>query len=180
MYMWRAVDSAGQVLDVTVQPKRDKAAAAKLLRRLLKWQGFAPMSLSLTNTGLTARRWQMTGFSGRHEHDLRPSTGPKTRTSRGDDGSARRRASNRRFVAIHAAVYNVVNVQGHLIRRATLHSCRAEVYPACQSAQDWVPLIGVEKDWMPITPNTGSLSHCESQSSSISSPVGGCSLCNEK
>jgi hypothetical protein len=95
MYMWRAVDSAGQVLDVTVQPKRDKAAAAKLLRRLLKWQGFAPMSLSLTNTGLTARRWQMTGFSGRHEHDLRPSTGPKTRTSRGDDGSARRRASNR-------------------------------------------------------------------------------------
>jgi hypothetical protein len=89
-------------------------------------------------------------------------------------------ASARRFVAIHAAVYNVVNVQGHLIRRATLHSCRAEVYPACQSAQDWVPLIGVEKDWMPITPKTGSLSHCESQSSSISSPVGGCSLCNEK
>jgi putative transposase len=89
-------------------------------------------------------------------------------------------ASARRFVAIHAAVYNVVNVQGHLIRRATLHSCRAEVYPACQSAQDWVPLIGIEKDWRPITPKTGSLFHCESQSSSISSPVGGCSLCNEK
>ena len=42
MYMWRAVDSEGEVLDVTVQPRRDKAAAAKLLRRLLKRQGFAP------------------------------------------------------------------------------------------------------------------------------------------
>ena len=41
MYMWRAVDSEGEVLDVMVQPRRDKAAAVKLLRKLLKRQGFA-------------------------------------------------------------------------------------------------------------------------------------------
>ena len=39
--MWRAVDSEGEVLDVMVQPRRDKAAAVKLLRKLLKRQGFA-------------------------------------------------------------------------------------------------------------------------------------------
>ncbi len=42
MDMWRAVDSEGEVLDVLVQPRRDKTAALKLLRKLLKRQGFAP------------------------------------------------------------------------------------------------------------------------------------------
>ena len=42
MYMWRAVDSEGEVLDVLVQRRRDKAAALNLLRKLLKRQGFAP------------------------------------------------------------------------------------------------------------------------------------------
>src|SRR5207302_8164054 len=42
MYMWRAVDSEGEVLEVLVQPRRDRAAALKLLRKLLKRQGFAP------------------------------------------------------------------------------------------------------------------------------------------
>jgi transposase-like protein len=42
MYMWRAVDGEGEVLDVLVQPRRDKAAALKLLRKLLKRQRFAP------------------------------------------------------------------------------------------------------------------------------------------
>src|ERR1700693_4256094 len=42
MYMWRPVDSEGEVLEVWVQPRRDRAAALKLLRKLLKRQGFAP------------------------------------------------------------------------------------------------------------------------------------------
>jgi putative transposase len=33
MYMWRAVDSEGEVLDVPVQQRRDKAAALKLLQK---------------------------------------------------------------------------------------------------------------------------------------------------
>jgi transposase-like protein len=39
MYLWRAVDSEGEVLDLLVQPRRNKAAALKLLRKLLKKQG---------------------------------------------------------------------------------------------------------------------------------------------
>ena len=42
MFMWRAVDSEGEVLDVLVQKRRNKAAALKLLRKLLKNQGFMP------------------------------------------------------------------------------------------------------------------------------------------
>src|SRR3954451_12089755 len=36
MYLWRAVDSEGEILDVLVRPRRDKAAALKLMRRVLK------------------------------------------------------------------------------------------------------------------------------------------------
>src|SRR4051812_44725334 len=42
MYLWRAVDAEGEVLDVLVQPKRDRRAAQKLMRKLLKKQGTAP------------------------------------------------------------------------------------------------------------------------------------------
>src|SRR3954451_2876159 len=42
MYLWRAVDAEGEVLDVLVQPKRDRRAAQKLMRKLLKKQGMAP------------------------------------------------------------------------------------------------------------------------------------------
>ena len=42
MYLWRAVDSEGEVLDLLVQSKRDKRLALKLMRKLLKKQGYAP------------------------------------------------------------------------------------------------------------------------------------------
>ena len=41
-WLWRAVDDEGEVLDLLVQRRRDKAAAVKLMRKLLKKQGFAP------------------------------------------------------------------------------------------------------------------------------------------
>ena len=44
MYLRRAVDAEGEVLDVLVQPKQDTAAALRLMRKLLKKQGYAPTS----------------------------------------------------------------------------------------------------------------------------------------
>src|SRR5271154_2588320 len=38
-YLWRAVDHEGEVLDAVVTSKRDKAAALKLLKRILKKHG---------------------------------------------------------------------------------------------------------------------------------------------
>ena len=42
MYLWRAVDDEGEVLDVLVQRRRNKHAALKLLRRLLRNTGIHP------------------------------------------------------------------------------------------------------------------------------------------
>jgi transposase-like protein len=45
MYLWRAVDCDGEVLDVLVQSRRNKRAALKLMRKLLKAQGIAPTAV---------------------------------------------------------------------------------------------------------------------------------------
>jgi putative transposase len=42
MYLWRAVDHEGEVLEILVQRRRDRSAAVKLMRKLLRKQGFAP------------------------------------------------------------------------------------------------------------------------------------------
>ena len=44
-WLWRAVDQDGIVLDVLVQSRRDKQAAKRLLRKLLKRQGRPPRVL---------------------------------------------------------------------------------------------------------------------------------------
>jgi transposase-like protein len=45
VYLWRAVDAEGEVLDVLVQSWRNKRAALKLMRKLLKKYGFFPDKL---------------------------------------------------------------------------------------------------------------------------------------
>ena len=44
MYLWRAVDHEGEVLDMLVQRRRDSRAALRLMRKLLKKQGFAEIA----------------------------------------------------------------------------------------------------------------------------------------
>ena len=41
-YLWRTVDSEGNVLDVLLQRRRDTNAAKRFFRKLLKKQGFVP------------------------------------------------------------------------------------------------------------------------------------------
>jgi putative transposase len=41
-YLWRAVDQEGNLLDVLVQAKRDKKAASRFFRKVLKGAGYAP------------------------------------------------------------------------------------------------------------------------------------------
>jgi putative transposase len=67
VYLWRAVDAEGEVLEVLVQSKRDKHAALKLMRKLLKKYGFVPDRMitdDLRSYGAAARDL---GIESRHE-----------------------------------------------------------------------------------------------------------------
>jgi putative transposase len=44
-YLWRAVDQDGDVIDILVQPRRDRRAAERFFRRLLRGQGGEPRRL---------------------------------------------------------------------------------------------------------------------------------------
>jgi transposase-like protein len=56
MYLWRAVDHEGEVLDMLVQRRRDTRAALRLMRKLLKKQGFEPSCWSPTSCAPTPAR----------------------------------------------------------------------------------------------------------------------------
>jgi putative transposase len=69
-WLWRAIDDKGEVLDLLVQRRRDKAAAVKLLRKLLKKQGFAPDALVTDKLRSYGARAEL-GLSARHDQGLR-------------------------------------------------------------------------------------------------------------
>ena len=51
VYLWRAVDDEGTVLDVVVQRRRNTKAATRLLRKLLKNQGVRPTKIVTDRLG---------------------------------------------------------------------------------------------------------------------------------
>jgi putative transposase len=45
VYLWRAVDQSGEVLDVLVQKRRDGKAAKRFFRKLLKGHRYVPRNI---------------------------------------------------------------------------------------------------------------------------------------
>jgi putative transposase len=76
MWLWRAVDSEGEVLDILVQPKRDTKAALRLMRKLLRKHGYAPFDLVTDKLGSYGAARREVGLSCRHEQGLRKNVWP--------------------------------------------------------------------------------------------------------
>jgi transposase-like protein len=89
VYLWRAVDSEGEVLDVLVQSKRNKHAALKLMRKLLKKYAFARSDWSRTTCGLMALRLAILGLSTCMSMGDGRTIGPRIHISPPDGGNAR-------------------------------------------------------------------------------------------
>jgi transposase-like protein len=71
MYLWRAVDHEGEVLDMLVQRRRDTRAALRLMRKLLKKQGFAPKWLVTDKLRSYASAFRRLRLACSHEQGLR-------------------------------------------------------------------------------------------------------------
>ena len=67
VYLWRAVDAEGEVLDVLVQSKRNSHAALKLMRKLLKKYAFVPERLVTDDLRSYSAAVRDLGIERRHE-----------------------------------------------------------------------------------------------------------------
>ena len=110
MYLWRAVDDEGEVLDLLVQRRRDTRAALRLMRKLLKKQGFVPKLLVTDKLRSYASAFRRLRLTCRHEQGLR-----KNNRAENSHQPVRRRErklqrfksarSAQRFLSVHGAVH---------------------------------------------------------------------------
>jgi putative transposase len=130
VYLWRAVDAEGEVLDVLVQSKRNKHAALKLMRKLLKKCGFVPDRLITDDLRSYAAAAHDLGISGRHErgrwkNNRAENSHQPTRRRERKMQRFKSSGSAQRFLSAHAAVFNTFNVQRHLTSASTHRIFRA-------------------------------------------------------
>ena len=95
MYLWRAVDHEGEVLDMVVQRRRDTKAALRLMRKLLKKQGFAPKLLITDKLGSYGSAFRQLRLTCPHDRGLRKIIARKTPTKSCGHENARCTGSSR-------------------------------------------------------------------------------------
>ena len=110
---------------------RDKRAALRLIRKLIRRLGFAPGLLTTDKLGSYGAAFRQLALPCRHQQGLRANN-----RAENSHQPVRRRerkmqrfksaGSAQRFLSLHAAVHNTFNLQRHLISRATLRTFRAE------------------------------------------------------
>ena len=140
MFLWRAVDDEGEVLDMLVHRRRNKHAALKLLRKLLKRQGVHPETIITDKLASYRAAARDLGLADRH----RPGGLRVNNRAENSHLPIRRRERKmqrfkspgqaQQFLAIHAAVYNCSNLQPHLVRRSTLRRFRAAAHQTWAAA----------------------------------------------
>jgi len=132
-YLWRAVDDEGEVLEVLVQSRRNKRAALKIMRKLLKKQGYVPDEIVTDKLGSYSAALRELGLSHLHVTGGRLNNRAEvshqlTRRRERRMGRFKSFGSMQRFLSVHDTIYNHFNLHRHLVSRRTLHQTRAKAF----------------------------------------------------
>ena len=131
VYLWRAVDNEGTVLDVVVQSRRNTKAATRLLRKLLRNQSVKPQRIVTDRLGSYGAALKLLGLKhlqdvgGRKNNRAECSHVPIRRRER---KSQRFRSvrNAQKLLSAHSQIYNLFNYRRHLISRNTLQKFRTQ------------------------------------------------------
>ena len=120
-YLWRAVDHEGEVLEAVVTSKRDKAAALKLLKRIMKKCG-APRSIVTDRLRAYSAAMREVGNADRQEvggrlnNRAENSHQPFRRRERAMQ-RFRSMKTLQKFSSVHGQVHDYFNQERHLVTR---------------------------------------------------------------
>ena len=120
-YLWRAVDQDGDVLDILVQSRRDRHAAARFFRKLLKRQGRGPLRLvtDKLRSYAAAHRTVMPSVlhsTRQYENDRAEVSHQPTRHRERQMRRFKSATHAQRFLSVHGVVLNLFRVGRHLLR----------------------------------------------------------------
>jgi putative transposase len=120
-YLWRAVDHEGEVLETVVTAKRDKDAALKFLKRIMKKYG---RPRSVVTDGLCSYRAAMSEIGNADRHEVRRRRNNRAENShqpfrRRERAMLRFRSAKtlQKFSSVHAQVHNHFNQERNLVSR---------------------------------------------------------------
>src|SRR5271154_2760887 len=130
VYLWRAIDAEGEVLDVLVQSKRNRHVALKLMRKLLKKYAFVPERLVTDDLRSYAPAARDLGIEhlherGRWKNNRAENSHQPTRRRERKMQRFKSACSAQKFLSAHAAVYNTFIVQRHLTSAQSRRVLRA-------------------------------------------------------
>jgi putative transposase len=141
-WLWRAVDQDGIVLDVLVQSRRDKRAAKRLLRKLLKRQCRAPR-LMITDTLASygaAKGEVMPSVEHRKHKGLNNRAENSHQPTRRRERQMKRFKSARqaqRFLSAHDQINNLFHLRRDHIPADQYRAVRTQAF------QTWAEVTGV-------------------------------------
>ena len=133
-WLWRAVDDEGEVLDLLVQRRRDKAAAVKLMRKLLKKQDFAPEMLVTDKLRSYGAEWPSWDCRLATSRACARTIGQRIRINRPEGANARCSGSNRPDQP--NASCRLTPLSKHFQRPASSHIPPHAPYPPRRSVWD--------------------------------------------
>ncbi|MEQ8403402.1 MAG: IS6 family transposase [Silicimonas sp.] len=130
LYLWRAVDHEGEVLDAVVTTTRDRKAALKLLRKLMRRYGkpecivtdkLKSYGAAMRELGIDESRHETSGrwINNRTENSHLPLRRRERAMLR-----FRRMRSLQKFTAVHGSVQNHFNQERHLYSRSNFKQNR--------------------------------------------------------
>lgn len=120
-YLWRAVDQDGNVLDILVQKHRDRKAAKRFFRKLLKGMRYAPRAIvtdKLRSYG-AAKKEIMPGVIHWHDKSENNRAENSHQPTRQRERQMRRFKSPghaQRFLSAHGPINNLFRVGRHLVK----------------------------------------------------------------
>jgi transposase-like protein len=138
-WLWRAIDNEGEVLDFLVQRRRDTRAAVKLLKKLLRRQGFTPTRIVTDKLRSYRSALRRVGLAAIHDQSLHANNRAETshqpvRRRERQQQRFKSPGSAQRFLSIQSATYNTFYHQRHLVRRPMFKKLRAGSFAAWSTA----------------------------------------------